>query len=825
MAVVAIALVSFSPALASTPAGAQSEPLVIDTIGVGTQSQAPPVMANDGDVRLGAQLAALDADTLVFFGGVFVDENQKVATGDTWLLEGGIWTPVCGTSVAGADQACGPAPRAYHALGHAPGGGVVLFGGSDGLDNQNSQVYADTWLFDGSAWEPICGTSTPGADHPCGPGARVGSTMMESLGQTFLFGGLDIDSADNDVWTYSGTGWALVNDGSGQAPDPRLWSQAASYGGGNVLFGGGPAVPGGGGTGNGGGGTGNGGSGQRGGPAVPAAGNLVYSPSPSPLSGEAPTYVASASPLSFNGNDYTNMGPTGGSGFGVTFLAAGEWYQAVGADNSLLRNAVGVSSSFDVALVDYGGGQRGTIYIQSDIFGQYGLNRDCGGATSVLNAYGGFPITCENFKPSILKQLSGPGSNFDFMGYGGFQNGGPVSEVNAPAWSPGTDPYITATGLAAVDHKGPCCGQPDPGAMFAPALGHGPLWISNNGVPVAGLDSAGSLSSVHVGLISVNQADLTFYAAKDAFVAGGYPQNCQGLIQMWRDRVTPQAPVGCRNFKRDIFVPNAPGEDYTFTGFGGFDHPGSGAWAVSETAPFGSDGPPKLAYVEQPEGPGIALMADTWLWNPIDMTWTPVCGTEIPGADHACGPQGRMGAGMSPIASLDSSLDGALMVSGVVPLVEGPQVLGDIWLFTEGGWQQQQSPWSTVTVASGGPVSSGAPVPLGIRTAALAGECQVAGFGLDTAAALEAQGPSDLSDYSITLAFGLDTTGEGEIDPCAQNTNAPGSGSPGAGLAFTGAHSLPWAVLGAVLVLSGLLLDRRSRVLGGRRRRECEHLL
>ncbi|KAA0232847.1 MAG: hypothetical protein JJLCMIEE_02379 [Acidimicrobiales bacterium] len=796
-AALALALSSAGPPLA--PAGAQSSPLVIETIGVGTESQAPPVLSNDG-VRLGSSMAALDADTLVYFGGSFVGDDQDAVTGDTWLLDGGIWTPVCGTAVPGADQACGPAPRALHAMGQVPGGGVLLFGGSDGFDiDENSEIYADTWLFDGSAWAPICGTTAPGAQQACGPGPRAGSTMMESQGQAFLFGGLDLQGTYNDTWAYTGSGWKSVNDGHGQAPGPRVWSQGAPYGDGNVLFSGG-IVP------HEGGDSGEGRTKDSPASFVPAAGSLIYSPSPSPLQGQAPTYLASASPLSFSGNDYTNTGPGGGPGNGATFLAAGEWFQGIGADNTPLHNPTGAPSSFDVALVDYGSAKRGTVYIQSNIFDQLGLNHDCAGASSVLNSYGQ-SVTCENFKPSILQQPA-YGANFNFSGYGGFQNGGPVAEVNAPPWTPGTDPFVIASGMAAVDHQGPCCGQPDYGAMFAPGLGLGPHWIWDNSTKFAGLDSAGALSSVHVGLISVNGADLTFYAAKDAFVAGGYQEDCKGLIRMWRDRVAPQPEVvGCRNFKQNIFVPNGPGEDYTFTGFGGFVYPAS----VSETPLFAGDGPPKLVYVDGPETEA-GLLADTWLWNPIDMAWNPVCGTKISGADHPCGPQGRLGAGMSPIVSLDPSLDGALMVSGIAPLEEGAQYLGDIWLFSEGGWHQQQSPWNSVTLSSEGSIPNGTPVPLGIRTAALPGDCQVAGFGLDTEAVLAAwgQNPADISEYSITLAFGFDTTGEGEIDPCPQTTSTPGSGDPGAGLAFTGAHSLPLALLGAVLVLSGMLLARRS---------------
>lgn len=759
-------------------AQAQTSPVVVEVIGEGGADSAP-VMGEEGrGIRLGTQMAALDSDTIVLFGGGFQGEQGESMAGDTWLLEGDTWTPVCGTNVPGADQPCGPAPRILHAMGHAPGGGVVLYGGSNSLNlaGNSVEIYADTWIFDGATWEPVCGTTTPGADHGCGPGPRAGATMLESLGGLFVFAGGTNQEFNNDTWSFEGGDWAQVHDGSAQAPPPRVWSQTSPYGGGDVIFGG--VVE-----------------------SDAQAGSAVYSPSPSPLRSEARTYLASASPLSWNGNDYSFTGPAGGSGSGSVLLAAGEWYQAVSSENQPVQIPTGAPTGFDVALVRFGSGQRGTVYLESTVFDQYGFSRNCAGANSVLSTYndGSFTASCENFAPSILTQTN-PGTSFAFGGYGPFEFAGPVTEVNDPAWTPGTDPFINAGGTVPVDHQGPCCGQPDPGAMFKASDGDPMRWIAGAGVQVYGLDAAGPLSPVHVGLISVNGADITVYVARDVFVGGNHAQDCGGLIAIFNS-VSPQAdPVGCRNFKRDVFVPNAPGQDYSFTGFGGFDLPG----AVSETPTFAADGAPTLAYVDGGNSTGgRALVPDTWLWDPPSLSWTPVCGTTVAGADQACGPTGRAGGAAAPITSSDASLNGALMASGLVP-GEGPEVqfLGDIWLFAGGNWQQLSSPWQGVTLGGQQP-SAGQPVPLGMAADLLARECRVEAIGFDTDLLFTGQGFDPATQGTLTLALGFDTTGEGEIDPCPAPSSAPDPGSgPGQGLAFTGASRpyLPVLAVGAALL-------------------------
>lgn len=805
--VLAVLALSSGPAARASASG---EPLVIETLGTYGAGQSPPVIDDDGDPRVGAGMAAVDADTILYYGGFVVsDEDGERAAGDAWLLEGDTWRPLCGTQIAGADQPCPPGVRALPAVGELPGGGVIVYGGSNGwFGDSRVGFLADTWIYDGLSWTPVCGTAVPGADHPCGPGARGGSSILDTSGGTYLFGGGRDDTAFNDVWRFNGSSWERVNDGSGIAPAPRAMAQAATDGAGAVLFGG-MTPP----------------DDEQALKAAHADPEVVYTPSPSPLSATVALYTAAASPLSYGGTDYTSTGGLG-SGTGAVYLAAGEPYQAVAADSAPLSIPTGEASRFHVALLDFGAGQYSTYYIEAAVFDQYGLTPDCGGTVQLVSGLaGGAPVTCDNFKPGILTQ-PGIGTNFGFTGYGGFQNGGPVAEVNSPQWSPGIDPFISRSGSNQVHFQGPCCGASTPGAQFAVKVGPDIAWIDREGIGLIGLFDGHDLSAVDVATVSVNGAKVTIYVSARVFTDGAYSEDCAGLLRM--SHTSPpspsSAPTGCANFKRGIFTPRGVGADYNFTGFGGFSVPNP----ISEAPAFQGDGLPYLRYLSGGGGssePG--LPADTWSWDPGTNTWTPRCGTTHQGASAPCGPPGRVLSAFAPVGSLDPSNAGVLMAGGMVPPSEGdseapvpasysdphaplppdgdsdaPVLIGDIWLWSGGSWRPLDSPWVSLDPNKGDRPPPEQIIPLALLGATVSAGCYVAGYGLDSADFSQSDGEGE--PRGITLAFGFDTTGEGEIDPCAQDTNTPGPGDPQE-LAFTGAPSRFLIVLGGSFVLLGVV--------------------
>ena len=161
-----------------------------------------------------AMAASSGGTTTVFYGGSRSNFAVNPGVfGDTWVWDGSAWTPICGTTVPGATAACGPGPRSCQSFdGSEPGWpGVVLYGGSvDG----GPPGQADTWVFDGTTWAPVCGTAVAGHDQPCGPGTRWGATMVGHGDQLLLFGGFANGDLVNDTWLFSGSTWTKVNDGT-----------------------------------------------------------------------------------------------------------------------------------------------------------------------------------------------------------------------------------------------------------------------------------------------------------------------------------------------------------------------------------------------------------------------------------------------------------------------------------------------------------------------------------------------------------------------------------------------------------------------------------
>jgi Galactose oxidase, central domain len=111
--------------------------------------------------------------------------NVLAATG------GGQWNAIA--------PAGGVAPKATsYATATFPGGGVLLFGGSDGTN-----LLDETWKWDGAAWAKLAITGPPG---------RVGHAMAldAARGKVVLFGGETNTATLGDTWEFDGAAWKQI---------------------------------------------------------------------------------------------------------------------------------------------------------------------------------------------------------------------------------------------------------------------------------------------------------------------------------------------------------------------------------------------------------------------------------------------------------------------------------------------------------------------------------------------------------------------------------------------------------------------------------------
>lgn len=182
--------------------------------------------------RFFAALAPDAAGTqAVLFGGNPSGPSNPDPYADTWTIEGPSWTPRCGTSVPGADGACGPPARFAHGMGSGPNG-VIMFGGADA----GGGALGDTWRWDGSAWAIVCdATGCPPGNGDPQPSARGFFAMAGNGTHVVLYGGIGT-GLNSDTWVWDGSSWTEVCDGC--APGPLGGSATAWDGEKFVMFGG-----------------------------------------------------------------------------------------------------------------------------------------------------------------------------------------------------------------------------------------------------------------------------------------------------------------------------------------------------------------------------------------------------------------------------------------------------------------------------------------------------------------------------------------------------------------------------------------------------------
>jgi hypothetical protein len=114
-----------------------------------------------------------------------VSDRQVVV----YTLQGGQWTLV---------SADGPLSSGFAATA-APGGGILLFGGSDGTN-----VLSFTWKWDGGTWTQL--------SPPTSPPARIGHAMAYDahLNRVVMFGGESNTQEFSDTWEFDGTTWTQI---------------------------------------------------------------------------------------------------------------------------------------------------------------------------------------------------------------------------------------------------------------------------------------------------------------------------------------------------------------------------------------------------------------------------------------------------------------------------------------------------------------------------------------------------------------------------------------------------------------------------------------
>jgi len=110
-----------------------------------------------------------------------------------------------------------PGVRSDQALARAPGGGVMIFGGTPGGGASSpSAALSDAWRWDGVNWSRLVSATAP-------PPARAGAAAAydPARGHFMLFGGRDVDGLPlDDLWRWDGVAWTLVTS-AGPRPTAR----------------------------------------------------------------------------------------------------------------------------------------------------------------------------------------------------------------------------------------------------------------------------------------------------------------------------------------------------------------------------------------------------------------------------------------------------------------------------------------------------------------------------------------------------------------------------------------------------------------------------
>jgi hypothetical protein len=219
-----------------------------------------------------------------------------------------------------------------------------------------------------------------------------------------------------------------------------------------------------------------------------------------------------------------------------------------------------------------------------------------------------------------------------------------------------------------------------------------------------------------------------------------------------------------------------------------------------------------------PTGGGFPISIDDGTWAWAGDHWVQLCANAA-----TCGPPPRDIAVLGALGSPDRSRRGVLLVGGL-DVSMNPTVLGDIWFWHDGHWTQQVSPWLAAQPLL---TPTGLFIVAGGVTA-LSALCQAS-----------VAGQTDLLGTVSTFNLGLDTNGDGVIDPCPvvpppiptpptpENVVVPASEAASAAAEATAAGTLPFTgadlagpmTFATALLGVGLVLVASSRRMSSRRTR------
>lgn len=145
-----------------------------------------------------------DGASAWMFGGRDIISGPRY--GDTLLWNGSAWVST--------NPAASPSPRSSPGIAYDPiAGHAVLFGG---FGTSGTGLLGDTWLFDGTVWQPVV---TPIAPPARGSHGLAFDPVRNCI---VLFGGTGANPR-NDTWEWNGTAWSAI----GTARRPPAYGVAA----------------------------------------------------------------------------------------------------------------------------------------------------------------------------------------------------------------------------------------------------------------------------------------------------------------------------------------------------------------------------------------------------------------------------------------------------------------------------------------------------------------------------------------------------------------------------------------------------------------------
>lgn len=197
------------------------------TQGTGTSSNTP------GGRTRGATWTDTAGNLWLFGGFGYSSQGSTLELNDFWKFDGTNWVWISGTATGSAAGVYGtvgekslsyiPGSRAGASFASDQNGRFYLFGGNGYDRDLRRGRLNDLWMFDGTYWIYLSGSSTVdqaskhgllGIASPTNiPGAREDATCwVDTSGALWIFGGYGLDKTGragrlNDLWKFDGSSW------------------------------------------------------------------------------------------------------------------------------------------------------------------------------------------------------------------------------------------------------------------------------------------------------------------------------------------------------------------------------------------------------------------------------------------------------------------------------------------------------------------------------------------------------------------------------------------------------------------------------------------